>query len=94
MAKETLTVTLDSKLKAQFLDCVKRLNPGDTNEALIALISTYVERCHGYPAQEKIIEKISETVYEGDQGCGLDGERLETIILQKTKEEIEANRLA
>ncbi len=93
MALEKMSILIDSELKKEFIDCVLR-QYHNADEGIIDLIKIYIERAKGTPAQSDIKAKVREVVYEGDKGSGLKSRDIEKIMLNKTDEEIEANRLA
>jgi hypothetical protein len=73
--------------------CVSKAYEGKLEEGILDLMRIYVERAMSNPRQSEIRENIRETVYAGDLGGGPKGIEIEKSLLNKTDEEIEANRL-
>ena len=93
MALEKMSILIDSNLKKEFLKCVLR-HYDNAEEGILDLMKIYIEKVNGAPAQSEIKAKVRETVFEGDKGSGLKSREIEKIMLNKTDEEIESNRLA
>ncbi len=92
MALEKLSITIDGKLKHEFLQCVLARYP-ELEDGIVQLIRGYVEHQKAAPTQEQIKLKVQD-VYKGDPGTSLSSRDIEKIFLNKTDAEIEANRLA
>ena len=93
MALEKMSILIDSDLKKDFINCVLR-HYDNAEEGILDLIKIYIEKANSSPAQAEIKAKVRETVFEGDKGSGLNSREIEKIMLNKTDEEIEDNRLA
>lgn len=93
MALEKMSILIDSDLKKEFIKCVLR-HYDNAEDGILDLMRIYIEKANASPAQSEIKAKVRETVYEGDRGSGLNSREIEKIMLNKTDDEIEANRLA
>jgi dihydrofolate reductase len=92
-ATELMQLAVPVELKEKFCMCVSRAYEGKLEEGILDLMRIYVERAMSNPRQSEIRENIRETVYTGDLGGGPKGTAIEKALLNKTDEEIEANRL-
>ncbi len=93
MSLEKMTLMVDSDLKKEFTECVLKRFP-ELDAGIIELMKVFVEKEKAAPTQQTIKQKVNSTVYGGDPGSGLNSREIEKIMLNKTDEEIEANRLA
>ena len=94
MSMEVMSITVDSEMKRQFTESVQRFYSDKTlEEGIIDLMRIYVERTNGVPHQTELRKTIREHVLTGDQGGGPRSVEIEKMLLNKTDEEIEANRL-